>query len=408
MEVLFFVYNPKTLTMATQELINSISAASNVPTVELKEEERVALLAACTNLKSKLETPREATLQFLFAPHQSVALRLAVDMGLFDASAKLSADRADVRLDDLAFLAGVDPLLVRRVMRFLVGMGIFSEKGEGVYTPLRLAKLYVTASPLAQGIIHMFNEVVAAFPSYFSSKGYKNPDDAYDGVFQFARKTHLHCFDWLATKPRLQHAFNSVLSISRTAQGTNWFEYFPVLTKLQLGSTSDPLLVDIGGGRGHDLIAFKEQYPDLPGELILQDIPAVLKDVNELPAGIRAMEHDFFSPQPIKHAKAYYLSNILHDWPETQALKILEHIKNAMGPDSILLVSENVLPETGVTLLSASIDFMMMANFSALERTKKQFESLLDRAGFTLVGSWAPPNLAEGEDRRLLEAVLTG
>ncbi|KMU85799.1 hypothetical protein CIHG_03327 [Coccidioides immitis H538.4] len=33
-------------------------------------------------------------------------------MGLFDASAKLSADRADVRLDDLAFLAGVDPLLV--------------------------------------------------------------------------------------------------------------------------------------------------------------------------------------------------------------------------------------------------------------------------------------------------------
>ncbi|KMU85800.1 LOW QUALITY PROTEIN: hypothetical protein CIHG_03328 [Coccidioides immitis H538.4] len=55
--------------MATQELINSISAASNVPTVELKEEERVALLAACTNLKSKLETPREATLQFLFASY---------------------------------------------------------------------------------------------------------------------------------------------------------------------------------------------------------------------------------------------------------------------------------------------------------------------------------------------------
>jgi hypothetical protein len=55
-------------------------------------------------------------------------------------------------------------------------------------------------------------------------------------------------------------------------------------------------LVDIGGGVGRDLIAFKQQYPSLLGKLILQEILVVIDSIKDLPAGIDATKHDFFVP----------------------------------------------------------------------------------------------------------------
>ena len=104
------------------------------------------------------------------------------------------------------------------------------------------------------------------------------------------------------------------MGISRTGREQRWFDFFPVKPKLRAESASAPLLVDIGGGVGHDLIAFKQQDPTLSGELIVQDIPVVIDSIKELPNGIKAMKHDFFAPQPVKGAKAYYLGHVLHDW----------------------------------------------------------------------------------------------
>lgn len=119
-----------------------------------------------------------------------------------------------------------------RIMRLLVGMGIFKEVGYGTFASTPLSHLYVSASPLTQGIIHMCvnhkmtnlssrtdtcsktsqNENISALPSYFQKNGYMNSGDGYNGPFQHARLTNLHAFDWLATQPRLQHPFNVVMS----------------------------------------------------------------------------------------------------------------------------------------------------------------------------------------------------
>ena len=60
------------------------------------------------------------------------------------------------------------------------------------------------------------------------------------------------------------------------------------------------MLVDVGGSTGRDISAFHELYPQLPGRLVLQDLPAVIKEASNLPEGIEAMAHDFFTPQPVK------------------------------------------------------------------------------------------------------------
>ena len=150
------------------------------------------------------------------------------------------------------------------------------------------------------------------------------------------------------------------------------------------------LIVDIGGGVGHDLAAFRSQFPILAGKLIVHDSPVVVESIQSLPNGLEAMKYDFFAPQPIKGAKAYYLRTVLYDWPDKQALEILQHIKFAMTEDSILLINENVLSETQAYLYPAKLDLSMMALFSSLERTRSQFQSLLEQAGFHILGCGHP------------------
>jgi hypothetical protein len=195
------------------------------------------------------------------------------------------------------------------------------------------------------------------------------------------------------------------MGMSRTGRTQRWFDFFPVEEKLRVESPSAPLLVDVGGGLGHDLIALRQHHPNLPGKLILQDIPVVIDSIQEpLPGDIQAMKHDFFASQPVKDAKAYYLARVLHDWPDKQAHVILSNIREAMGPGSILLINESVLAESKVPLYSASGDLIMMANFSSLERTQTQFDALLNGAGLKLVRVWTAKDMAPGSGI-LLEAV---
>jgi hypothetical protein len=126
-----------------------------------------------------------------------------------------------------------------------------------------------------------------------------------------------------------------------------------------------------------------------------------------LPEGIESLGHDFFQPQPptIRNAKAFYLGNVLHDWPDKQAKQILEHIREVTGKHSFLLINENALPDDNVAFYPAALDLIMMGVFASLDRTAAQFEELLNSAGLTLVGTWKPKDYGPGSGT-LFEAVL--
>lgn len=246
-------------------------------------------------------------------------------------------------------------------------------------------------------------------PEYFAERGYRNPGDAFNGPWQYGWRTDKHYWDWQSERPTYQNACNVVMSISRSvsgmSRGQEWFDFYPV-EKLQ-GAENRPLLVDIGGGLGHDLVILQKHAPSLSGKMIPEDLPSVIPEVKGLPEGIELVGHDFFEPQPpsVKHAKAYYMRTVLHDWPDAQALQILEGIRGVMSTDSVLLINENVLPASNVPLYSAQLDLTMMVCFSSLDRTEKHFEELLDSAGFKLVKIWRPEVIIPGSGT-LFEAVL--
>lgn len=82
---------------------------------------------------------------------------------------------------------------------------------------------------------------------------------------------------------------------------SHWADWFPVQEQIIDGWSADrPLLVDIGGGRGHDIEGFKQRFPIGAGKLVLEDLSSVVEDIQELDSGIQRIKHSFFEPQPIK------------------------------------------------------------------------------------------------------------
>lgn len=246
-----------------------------------------------------------------------------------------------------------------------------------------------------------FTTVLSRLPEYFHSNGWKIPDDGFNGPFQFALGTEAHYFDFLGSTPYYGTAFDTVMSMSFRRRGRDWFEFFPVAERLSFSDNEEALLVDIGGGQGEDLMKFKSSFPTLSGQLILQDLPSVIEGARKsnngiLSAGIQTQEYDFFEAQSVRGARAYFMRTVLHDWPDKQAVSILGRVREAMASDSVLLISETLLPDSGALLPSVISDMQMMGSFASLERTEDQWRALLDASGLKLVQVWLP----DGCDRK--------
>ena len=269
----------------------------------------------------------------------------------------------------------------------------------------------LAADNFQHGICYCYDVIrpsVNAFPNYFKRNEYKSPSlDGTDGPFQEAHKTELPFFEWLVATPPHLHHFDSFMGAYRAGK-PDWFEFYPVTERIIEGfdsSVSDVLLVDVGGGRGHDAASFAAQYTSHPGKIVMQDREPVIASV--LAQGpnqsFQAQVHNFFTPQPIKGARIYYLHSILHNWGDTDSVKILENLVPALNKGySRVLLNEIVVSEEEPTLAATSMDLMMLAHFGLRERTEAEWGSLLAKAKLRLVKIFSFPGVADS----LIEAEL--
>ncbi|KAJ5225513.1 hypothetical protein N7468_006738 [Penicillium chermesinum] len=360
--------------MNISQLVQSIDTLATAGQLNsIDENQRVQLYQACSKLRAAPASPLDRTLELLFSGHQAMAVRLGVDLKLFDSIARHSAGDSEkfITVSQISGDIKADAKLVRRIMRFLASMGILKQISRDEFQSTSFAGAYVSASPLSAAVVYFthFHSIISRLPQYFEDKGWNNPEDIDDSPFQAAMGIKSRYFDYLKTKPYYQDAFNKFMASSYGREGKKWFECFPVAGLLCAECPSDVLLVDIGGCHGVELEAFHKKFPDAPGRLILQDLLHVI-ETGDLPAGVEAQGYNFFDEQPVKGARAYYLRNVLHDWPDELVLKILGRIREAMAAESLLLIEERVLPEANIPLLSALGDMSMMVLFAAAERTK--------------------------------------
>ncbi len=146
----------------------------------------------------------------------------------------------------------------------------------------------------------LFLPTAAKMPEYFRTHQYHDPRDNNDSAFAHAFGSEF--WTYLSTHPSSSADFNSFMQ-SRREGRPSWFAPYPVEENLLSERDPSPdavLLIDIGGGRGHDLSKFRTTYPKHGGRLILQDQPDVISNASADLEGIECMPHNFFMPQPIK------------------------------------------------------------------------------------------------------------
>lgn len=210
-------------------------------------------------------------------------------------------------------------------MRVLVCNGFASELGPGQYASTELSSkmterktigtmdsllvssyLYNNCHPRPVLTKHDqfsfmdFLPIIQKTPEFFQKSDYKNPGDPINGPFQHAYNTAGSCWDWLAKNPDALDRFNTFMEGGRD-DTSHWTDWFPAQQQLLDGASTDfPLLVDVGGGRGHDLLGFKQRFSIGAGRLVLEDLPSVIEDIQKLDSAIQRVKHNFFEPQPVK------------------------------------------------------------------------------------------------------------
>ena len=197
-------------------------------------------------------------------------------------------------------------------------------------------------------------------------------------------------------------------------------------------SEANVVLVDIGGGIGHEVREFKRRYGNkIRGKAVLQDLPSTINTLDAASLnkdGIEVMAHNFFLEQPMKGsfchayhlslhesdlscfsvltlvgARLYYIASVLHDWSDENCARILAATKPAMRVNySSIIIIDVVVPERNVPYWTANLDLTVMAVCCGKERTRKDFEELVDKVGMRIRGVWMLEEGAEG----CLEVVL--
>ncbi|CAG7969508.1 unnamed protein product [Penicillium olsonii] len=248
-----------------------------------------------------------------------------------------------------------------------------------------------------------FLPIIQKTPEFFEKSGYQNPGDPNDGPFQHAYNTTGTCWDWLAEHPDALDRFNTFMEGSRDERA-HWADWFPVEAQLLNGSLADrPLLVDVGGNRGHELTGFKEKFPVGAGKLVLEDLPSVIEDIQSLDGDIQRVKHNFFDPQPVKGARAYYFKHILHDWSDDHCRTILKHTTAAMESGySKILIEDYVVPDQNAGLKETLIDMVVMVWCPGIERTRQRWIELLESVGLEIKNFWLPHGYTKG----IIEAEL--
>ncbi|TDZ33516.1 O-methyltransferase [Colletotrichum trifolii] len=321
----------------------------------------------------------------------TAAIKALIDAGVFEKWAE--AGGGPMTCAEIAKLVDADELLIRRLMRCVAGQFLLTETDLDTYARTPWAEALGDDHALRAWYGGFYTELVnpllRSLPGFLKASGYRNPTDHDDCNFQFWKGPGATFFGHVASNPLLTTDFNDAMEGNSRGNLTDWPDVYPTDQLLEGLKPDRAVVVDVGGGKGHDLIKFHVKHPQIPtSRLVLQDLPGILKDV---PGDykLETREYDFFTPQPVTGARAYFMHGVLHDWPDVKTVEILRVVAAAMEKGySKLLVHENMVNERGAVARVTSLDMLMMAGLAAAERTEGQWADVITGAGLRIVKIW--------------------
>lgn len=311
--------------------------------------------------------PPVAMLELLSAGWLSQAIVAAAQLGIADV-----VDAQPRSAQDIARRLGLAPDATQRLLRALSQHGVFARDAQDRFVATALSD---TLRSERTGSIRDFVLFVGspAHREHWSLLA----EAVKHGASRVASLRGVDFFDYARTNG----AFGALFGRAMTTLSTLSEDYLLGAYDFSRFTT----LVDVGGGEGALLQAILARSTALRG--VLFDLPEVVARVDAAAthARMRVEGGSFFEAWPAGH-DAYLLKHILHDWDDAPARRILERAREALWsrPDGTLLLIEMVLPEGDLPHIGTLLDLEMLLSLGGRERTRAQFQSLLESAGFTL------------------------
>ncbi|KAI4133410.1 MAG: hypothetical protein LQ347_002190 [Umbilicaria vellea] len=338
------------------------------------EASRLKMQDALRGAADSMETPNDIMLRLINAHLEVAVVRTGCDLGIFKA---LVESDTPLSVEQLSGSSGADPLLIGRLLRYLAATRMITETSKDHFTASNSTQALANPA-IHSAMYYIFNISGPAYqvlPDFLGENKYQTRTAG--NAWQKANNTDLEFFPWAKQYPEKLTWFQSLMSVPRDG---DWLDMVDFTEAAASVVPDRALFVDVGGSIGHQCMRLKARYPCVPGRIIVQDLEESVKAAQPI-EGVEFMVHNFFNPQPIKGAKFYYLRTVLHDWPDDKAEQILKNLVPAMSLDSLLLIDDMVLPNTGVHWWSACLDLHMYAMLGAMERNVDQWYTLLDKAG---------------------------
>jgi len=146
-------------------------------------------------------------------------------------------------------------------------------------------------------------------------------------------------------------------------------------------------VVDVGGASGIFLAAMKQRYPNK--KLTLFELPLVCESAKEIlkhyipQDEIEYFPGSFFENRWPPENQAYFLSNILHDWPRPKGLEILKNARKSLAKDGSIFINEALLSSNRLAPKhTVMYDLMMHMNHGSQQYSEVEIYELIVEAGF--------------------------
>jgi predicted O-methyltransferase YrrM len=309
--------------------------------------------------------PYQQMTEMIFGFCVSQAIRAAADMSLADhlAAGPLTAQ-------EIAEREGTAPGTTFRLMRACAAFGLLTTDEAGRFCGTPLLDTLRTEAPRS---LRAFAMAVTNSATWLPWIRFGATVRA--GHSQAHNALGMGFFDYLEHHPSQAQEFTAGMS-----SGTS--VWAPRLAPL-IDTTNVRRAVDVGGASGSFLALLQEANPALHG--IVFDRPNIAREAepaiaqNGFAERTEVVGGDFFESVP--PGDLYLLKFILHDWDDESCVKILRRCREAIEPGGRIAIFEIVVGDDGEDSFGAMMDLNMLAVVNGRERSLREFDALLGRAG---------------------------
>lgn len=275
---------------------------------------------------------------------------------------------------ELAEATGTDRGCLQRVLRTAAAMGVLREDNDGRF------HLTALSEPLRAGASPSMKAIATFFSDEWHVRAWERlPETVRTGRPALDLAYGISFFEYLAKNPAPAATFFEGMTNFSSIEGPAVVAAYDFT---QFGR-----LCDVGGGLGLLLALVLGRHARVTG--VLLDQPQVVSEAKERGPLVEFGERvtfvpgDMFASVP-PGVDAYLLKRIVHDWSDSDCVRILRNCRSGINRGGKLLIVEQVIMKGEASLTAKLMDLEMMVLLGGKERDEDDFRGLLADSGWRL------------------------